>query len=91
MSKASAERRNRLPATRVSQVLFAVGNEHLDLVQGKGYWYFVYDDTIKGIYDTTSIMTMRLGDFTVAQWAEDGREFCAKMEKQANDTTRHTV
>lgn len=69
-----------MKATSTKQVLKAVGNEHLDLVRGNGYWYFVYDDTVKGLYDTTSIYTMRLSDFTVEQWAQDGREFCAKME-----------
>lgn len=64
------------------QVIKAVGSEHLELVAGNGYWYFIYDDVAKGRYDTMSIMTMRLGDLTVEQWAADGREFVAKMEAQ---------
>lgn len=70
-----------MKATRTKQVLKAVGNEHLELVQGDGYWYFVYYDEAKGRYDTKSVYTMRLGDFTVEQWAEEGRDLCAKMEK----------
>lgn len=58
----------------------AVGSDHLALVQGNGYWYFIYDDVAKGRYDTYSVMTMRLGDFTVEQWAAEGRDFVAKME-----------
>jgi len=69
-------------ATRVKQVLDAVGNSHLDLVRGDGYWYFVYDDVAKGRYETLSVYTMRLGDFSVEQWAADGREFCTKMESK---------
>lgn len=80
MSKASAERRNALPATRVSQVLHAIGNEHLTLVAGNGYWYFVFDDGVK--FDTKSVYTMRLSNFTVNEWAAEGREFVAKMEQQ---------
>ena len=80
MSKASAERRNALPASSTKQVLYAVGNEHLELVRGNGYWYFIYDDAAKGRFNTTSIYTMYLRDFTVNAWADMGREFVAKME-----------
>jgi hypothetical protein len=69
-----------MKTTSTKQVLKAVGNEHLDLVRGNGYWYFVYDDLANGIYDTRSVYTMRLSDWTVEMWAEEGREFCAKME-----------
>lgn len=82
MSKASAERRNVLPATRVCQVLNAVGNKYLSLVPGVGYWYFVYDDIAKGRYDTKSVYTMRLSDFSVNEWADEGREFVTKMESK---------
>lgn len=71
-----------MKATRTSQVLKAIGNDHLQLVQGNGYWYFIYDDVAKGLYDTKSVYTMRLGDDTVEGWAAEGREFVAKMEKQ---------
>lgn len=69
-------------ATRVKAIIKAVGSDKLQLVDGKGYWYFIYDDVAKGAYDTTSVMVMRLGDLTVEQWAADGREFVAKMEKR---------
>ncbi len=82
MSKASAERRNALPATRVSQVLHAVGNEHLALVAGNGYWYFIYDDLAKNRYYTKSVYTMRLRDLTVNEWAAEGRALVARMESK---------
>lgn len=80
-------------ATRTSQVIKAVGNDHLELVQGKDYWYFVYDDVAKGRYDTKSVNTMRLGDFTVEEWAAEGREFCEKVERHfsAEDAFRTKV
>jgi hypothetical protein len=80
MSKASKERRNALPATRVSQVLTEIGNPHLKLVAGNGYWYFIFDDGVK--FDTYSIYTMRLSDFTVNDWANDGRAFVTRMESK---------
>lgn len=80
MSKAGAERRNVLPATSTAQVLHAIGNEHLDLVRGRGYWYFVYDDGVK--FKTHSVYTMRLSDFTVNAWTDEGREFLARMESK---------
>jgi len=70
------------PATSVKQVIKAVGSDKLDLVRGNGYWYFIYDDPVRGIYDTTSIPTMQLRNFTIEEWAADGREFVAKMEKR---------
>lgn len=69
-------------ATRVKQVLDAVGNKHLNLVAGNGYWYFIYDDVAKGMFDTKSVYTMRLGDLPVEEWAADGRELVAKMERK---------
>lgn len=81
MSAQSKDRRNVLPATRVSQVLTEIGNKHLTLVNGNGYWYFIYDDEAKGWYDTKSVYTMRLSDLNVNDWAADGRELVAKMEQ----------
>lgn len=71
-----------MKTTSTKQVIKAVGSDKLQLVRGAGYWYFIYDDVANGIYETTSVMTMRLGDFTVEEWAADGREFVAKVERQ---------
>lgn len=80
MSKAGAERRNVLPATSTAQVLHAVGNEHLDLVRGKGYWYFVYDDGVK--FKTHSVWVVLLRQLSVNAWADEGREFVTRMESK---------
>lgn len=68
-----------MKATSVKQILKAIGNEHLDLVRGPGYWYFVYDD--RGAFATHCVMVMRLGQLSVEQWAREGREFCREMEE----------
>ena len=41
--------------------------------------YGVFDDGVK--FDTKSVYTMRLSNFTVNEWASEGREFVAKMER----------
>lgn len=58
---------------------FSAAKLPLELVKGKDYFYFVYDDGKK--YDTLSVMVPRLNDIPLAQWVAEGREFCAKMEK----------
>lgn len=80
MSKASKDRRNVLSATSTKQVLFEIGNKYLDLVRGKGYWYFVYDDGVK--YDTKSVYVVLLRQLTINEWAVEGREFVTRMESK---------
>jgi hypothetical protein len=69
-------------ATSTKQVIKAIGSDKLELVAGKGYWYFIYDDTKAGRYDTRSVYVMRLGHLSVEEWVKEGREFVAKMEQQ---------
>jgi hypothetical protein len=63
------------------QVIKAIGSDKLELVRGRGYWYFIYDDVAKGLYDTKSVYVMHLRDMDFDQWVSDGREFVAKMER----------
>jgi hypothetical protein len=72
----------KLAATSVKQVLAAVGNEHLDLVRGHGYWYFIYDDVAKGRYDTKSVYVVLLRQLSIDQWAAEGREFVTELESK---------
>jgi hypothetical protein len=60
-----------------AKVLAVVGDKHLQLYQGKGYWYFIYDDRDAAIYDTRSIMVMRLSDLSFERWLEEARDFVA--------------
>lgn len=69
-------------ATSAKQVIKAIGNEHLELVRGNGYWYFVYDNAEKHAYDTKSIYTMYLSHTPLEQWVADGREFVEHMERE---------
>ena len=63
----------------VRKILQEVGDDHLQLHPGKGYWYFVYDDTAAAIYDSRSIMVMRLSDLTFDRWLEEARDFVAHV------------
>jgi hypothetical protein len=72
-----------MKTTSTKQVIKAIGNEHLSLYRGNGYWYFIYDDIkATGRYDSLSVLTMRLGDLSLERWVEEGRELVAKMESK---------
>lgn len=66
----------------VKHVLKAIGSDKLQLVGGKGYWYFIYDDRAKGRYDTASVYVCRLGHMTLEEWVAEGKEFVTRMEKR---------
>lgn len=63
----------------VRKVLKEIGCPVLNLYNGKGYWYFVYDDTARGVYETKSVYVMRLNELALAQWIEAGRGFIAEL------------
>ncbi len=50
---------------------------HIELVKGKEYYYFVFDDGKR--FETLSVMVARLNDLTLAQWIEEGNQFAAKQ------------
>ncbi|MFA5488820.1 MAG: hypothetical protein WC284_06325 [Candidimonas sp.] len=65
---------------RTSQVLAALGNPpHLELVQGEGYWYFIFDDG--DFYETHSVTTYRLSHVSLDSWVAEGQEFLNKVEQ----------
>lgn len=57
--------------------VFSAAKLPLELVKGKDYLYFVFDDGKR--YDTLSVMVPRLNDLTLAQWVEEGKQFAARM------------
>lgn len=67
--------------TRAKQVTDIIGNPHLELVQGEGYWYFVYDDNA-GNYETQSVAVLRLSHLALDQWVAEGKELIATMESK---------
>lgn len=69
--------------TRAKQVTTLIGCPHLELVQGEGYWYFIYDDQ-RGKYETRSVQVLRLSHLTMVEWIAEGKDFVATMEPQLN-------
>lgn len=58
--------------------VFRASKLPVELVKGKDYLYFVYDDGKR--YDTLSVMVPRLNDMPLERWVAEGKEFAAKME-----------
>lgn len=56
--------------------VFSASALPVELVKGKDYFYFVFDDGTR--YDTLSVPVPRLNDLTFAQWIDEGKQFAAK-------------
>ena len=56
-----------------NQIIKKIGNPHLSLHAGKGYFYFVYDKSDRE-FDERSVYTMRLNDLSLDRWVEEGKE-----------------
>lgn len=67
-------------AKSAKQIIKAIGCEHLNLYRGSGYWYFVYSNESGNVYEDKSIYTMYLGDLSLEQWSEEGKELVATVE-----------
>jgi len=65
--------------TRAKQVTNLIGCEHLELVRGEGYWYFIYDDQ-RGKYETQSVSVMRLNHLSLVEWVKEGKQLVTQME-----------
>lgn len=57
--------------------VFSASKLPVELVKGKDYLYFIFDDGKR--YNTLSIMVPRLNDLTLAQWVDEGKQFAAKQ------------
>lgn len=64
--------------TTVAKILKGVGNPHLSLYKGEGYWYFAFDDGGER-YETQSVMVMRLRELSLEEWVAEGRSLCNRM------------
>ncbi|WP_170339668.1 hypothetical protein [Ruegeria arenilitoris] len=64
---------------RTATILKRIGNEHLSLHCGAGYWFFNFDDG--DIFETDSVYTMRLNDLSLDQWMAEGRVFIKQIEE----------
>lgn len=57
------------------QILKAIGCPILNLYQGKGYWYFVYDDLDANVFETHSVYAVRLNQLPLETWVQEGQDF----------------
>lgn len=57
------------------KILKAIGCPILNLYKGEGYWYFVYDDLDRNVFETQSVYTVRLSNLPLEEWVREGREF----------------
>lgn len=64
------------------QVLSKIKCNHLSLFKGDGYWYFVYDDAEKNIFETKSIPVMFLNQMPLDMWVQDGVDFVNEIEEK---------
>jgi len=51
----------------------------IELVQGDGYCYFVYDDETNNVFETRSEMVIKVSDLDFNQWIEIGEQFVKEM------------
>ena len=60
------------------QIIKKIGNPHLSLRNGGGYFYFVYDngsDAIWGRKNTHGVYCYRLNHMSLEQWVSEGEYF----------------
>lgn len=63
----------------VNAVVRRVYSPHLELVKGKGYFYFVYDDVENKVYDTHTVMVYTLNQLPLESWNYEAGEFLKKL------------
>jgi hypothetical protein len=69
------------------QVLDAIGEPQLQLIDTGAYWCFVYNDKTSGVFHTYRIYAMRLNDFPLCDWVAEGRGFVAAIKKRSKPRT----
>lgn len=75
-----------MKAINVALILRKIACPFMRLYKGDGYWYFVYDSN--GVFETKSVMTMRLKDLTLDMWVADGGELRDRGDKMRIDLIR---
>lgn len=68
--------------TTIKSILKEISCPKLDLYQGKGYLYFVYNDPANDVYDTESVYVYRLSDLPKQRWIEDGKAFVSSVQSK---------
>jgi len=62
-----------------NQIIKKIGNPHLKLYAGEGYFYFVYDNTDPNQWDDHSVYVYRLHDLSLNQWVDEGNRFLKEV------------
>lgn len=62
-----------------TQIIELIGCDKLLLVNGSGYWYFMYDDPENNIYETQSVYVMRLKHLALDKWVSIGDKFVSEQ------------
>ena len=62
-----------------NQIIKKIGNPHLNLYIGKGYFYFVYDTGNIKDYDDHSVYVYRLNHLSLDQWVNEGNGFLKEV------------
>lgn len=62
-----------------AQIVKKIGNPHLSLYDGDGYFYFVYEDG-KGAWGDRSVYVYRLNHLSLDRWVDEGNDFIKEME-----------
>jgi len=72
---------------RLAQVNIAIAKAGVpfELERGEGYQYFIYDVPARGVYETISIYTCYLSDYTVDQWVELARSCWQALQQRMAD------
>ena len=60
------------------KILKSIGNEHLDLQRGRGYFYFVFDDGVR--FETRSVTTNSLSALPLSMWLFEARVLLDSLE-----------
>lgn len=63
---------------RTVNSVFSANKLPVELVRGKDYLYFVFDDGVK--YNTRSVMVAKLNHLPLATWIAEGKAFAAEMK-----------
>lgn len=66
-------------AKSAAHVCKEIGNPKLTLNRGYGYWYFVYDDVAKNVFEDRSVAVCYLRQMSLEQWIEEGKSFLADL------------
>jgi hypothetical protein len=61
-----------------AQIIGAIGNPHLKLYRGDGYFYFVYDDG-KDRWEDHAVYVYRLNHLSYDKWIAEGLDFLKKV------------